>query len=62
MDAEQFRHKCGTHFSGGPVEVGLVTIDNVPTYSCGECVAKRAAEVVQEAADKQAEFVERWVV
>lgn len=59
---EQFKHNCGCHFSNGPVDVGVVsTHNNKLAYTCEKCVAKRAAVKVQEAADLEIQFAERWI-
>ncbi len=60
--ADQFKHKCGTCFSSGPVDVGVIVMPNDKlAYVCAKCVAKRKAVKVQEAADLEVQFAERWV-
>ena len=62
MDAEQFKRKCGTHFSGGLVDVGLTTtVDGKQAYTCAKCVAKKAAVKAQEEAEKVVDFSRRWM-
>ncbi len=56
------KHKCGTHFSSGPVDVGVTTtVNGGLAYICEKCAAKREAEKAQEAADLEIQFAERWV-
>jgi len=57
----ELKHKCGTHFSNGPVDVGVVSTHNGRmAYSCEKCVAEKAAMKAQEEAKCQSEFIERW--
>lgn len=62
MNAEQFKHKCGTHFSNGPVDVGLTTtIGGNLAYTCEKCVAEKAAVKAQEDAQEASRFAKKWV-
>ena len=59
--ADNLKHKCGTHFSSGPVDVGVVsTYNGKMAYSCEKCVAEKAVVKAQEEADLQAEFARKW--
>lgn len=58
----ELKHKCGTHFSSGPVDVGITSTHNGRVaYICEKCVAKRAAVEVQEDAQKASRFIKKWV-
>ncbi len=60
---KQFKHKCGTCFSNGPVDVGVTTtLNGVLAYTCEKCVEKRAAEKAQRVAQQVSRFAKRWVV
>ena len=60
--ADQLKHRCGTCFSSGLVDVGITSTHNGRmAYTCEKCVAEKAAKKAQEAADSQTEFAKRWV-
>ncbi len=58
----ELKHKCGTHFSSGPVDVGVVfTHNGRMAYSCEKCVAKKAAMKAQEEAQEASRFTRKWI-
>ncbi len=57
---DQFKHKCGTCFSSGPVDVGVVVMPNGKlAYTCAKCVAKQNAATAQEIAIAD-EIKKKW--
>lgn len=60
--AEKLKHKCGTHFSSGPVDVGVVSTHNGRmAYSCEKCVEEKAAAKAQEDAQEISRFTKKWM-
>jgi len=58
----ELKHKCGTHFSNGPIDVGVVSTHNGRmAYSCEKCVAGKAAVKAQEDAQQASRFAKRWM-
>lgn len=58
----KLKHKCGTHFSNGPVDVGIVSTHNGRmAYSCEKCVRLRSVQAYIENRKIEKEFTERWL-
>lgn len=59
---KQLQHKCGIHFSSGPVDVGITAAHNgKQAYICEKCVEKKAAMKAQEDAEQASRFTRKWV-
>ncbi len=57
----ELKHKCGTHFSSGPVDVGIVSTHNGRmAYSCEKCVAEEAAKKAREDFQGTGQFARKW--
>ncbi len=58
--ADKLKHKCGTHFSSGLVDVGVVSTHNGKmAYTCEICICLRNITKIFEEANKEDEFAER---